>query len=313
MNSTIDLKYYMHGLLAVAGFFIFLLLAPQPLRAQPATACDPEYMDALEARAWLEAQREITQNQNLILKPDSVLEYTCFDKLVGRAGRNFAIPGFGTRQFSEMNAWGTIPITMVGPGTTDAAINNVVGLALVGYLEANFEHSFLSGRSILDHEVEIIDGNDNYLCDRMALVWQHAKCMNFQEYEALYDGFYDFARYMTEDPRALPLDYPTCEIPETSYALAGGVAFNDDEDLFILSPEETPYDLLGYNEDVVQSFVERMNPPTAGGCDDSYRIPTGVQVARSDLNGGDPYNEFVCTQPGCSYIPTGLNSGNCIP
>ena len=41
-------------------------------------SCDPNYYDSLASRAWLEAQREITQNQNLIFKPDSVLEYSCF-------------------------------------------------------------------------------------------------------------------------------------------------------------------------------------------------------------------------------------------
>ena len=42
------------------------------------TSCDPEYMDALEARAYMEAQREIAQNKNLIFKPDSLLDYPCF-------------------------------------------------------------------------------------------------------------------------------------------------------------------------------------------------------------------------------------------
>ena len=38
-------------------------IAPQP--------CDPQFFRQMESRAWLEAEREIMQNQNLIFKPDS--------------------------------------------------------------------------------------------------------------------------------------------------------------------------------------------------------------------------------------------------
>lgn len=41
--------------------------------------CNPDFMEVLENRAWEEAQREITQNANLIARPDSVLSMTCFD------------------------------------------------------------------------------------------------------------------------------------------------------------------------------------------------------------------------------------------
>ncbi len=41
--------------------------------------CNPDFMEVLKNRAWEEAQREITQNNNLIARPDSVLSMTCFD------------------------------------------------------------------------------------------------------------------------------------------------------------------------------------------------------------------------------------------
>lgn len=44
--------------------------------------CDPEFWDVLTNRAWMEAQREITQNQNIIARPDSVLSMTCFDSVL---------------------------------------------------------------------------------------------------------------------------------------------------------------------------------------------------------------------------------------
>lgn len=297
-------KSFAVKLLIITGFLCFSLIFTLSARAQ--TACDPHYMDALEARAWLEAQREISQNQNLILKPDSVLEYTCFDRLIAHVARNFP----NGRQFSETRIWEGIPIPLVTDVTTDLALNEVAGTALVAYLSENFSHGFLSGRVGLDYEPDLIEGNRTYVCDRMALVWDMARCMNFHDREDL-EGFFDFAHYSTNDPRQLPSDYAACEAPRAAYNLSAPVAFNNDEDLFILSPENTPvHDPIGYNEDIVQSFVERMSP---GNCNGDYRIPTGVRIVRERVNSDDPYNEYVCTQPGCSYVPTGLNTGNCVP
>lgn len=44
--------------------------------------CDPAFYDVLSDRAWMEAQREITQNQNIITRPDSVLSMSCFDQFL---------------------------------------------------------------------------------------------------------------------------------------------------------------------------------------------------------------------------------------
>ncbi len=46
---------------------------------QERNTCDPEFWDVLKDRAWQEAQREITQNNNIIARPDSVLSMTCFE------------------------------------------------------------------------------------------------------------------------------------------------------------------------------------------------------------------------------------------
>ncbi len=55
--------------------------------------CDEDFLDVMEARAWEEAQREITQNANIIRRPDSVLSMTCFgdwlDHLADYSDSNF--------------------------------------------------------------------------------------------------------------------------------------------------------------------------------------------------------------------------------
>lgn len=55
--------------------------------------CSPDFMEVLKNRAWEGAQRDITQNANIIPRPDSVLSLTCFDSwldhLATYAANNF--------------------------------------------------------------------------------------------------------------------------------------------------------------------------------------------------------------------------------
>ncbi len=44
--------------------------------------CDPAFREVLSNRAWMEAQREVTQTQNLIARPDSVLAMSCFKQFL---------------------------------------------------------------------------------------------------------------------------------------------------------------------------------------------------------------------------------------
>lgn len=61
--------------------------------AEERNTCDMEFMEVLKNKAWMEGQREISQNQNLISRPDSVLTLSCFnkhlDQLAGYAHSNF--------------------------------------------------------------------------------------------------------------------------------------------------------------------------------------------------------------------------------
>lgn len=86
------------------AFFVILLLffigLPQPVRAYslgdlvseagsylsdrvPKT-CDENFWNVLTDRAWMQAQREITQNGNLLAKPDSTLIYSCFENYMNK-------------------------------------------------------------------------------------------------------------------------------------------------------------------------------------------------------------------------------------
>ncbi len=54
-----------------------------PKTANP--TCDADFMNQIYARAFLEAERENIINETVIRKPDSILEYSCFDDFVSRA------------------------------------------------------------------------------------------------------------------------------------------------------------------------------------------------------------------------------------
>ena len=68
---------------AIVTLAAFLVLV-HPAAAQGVSStkefCDPDFETAMDARAFLHAQRETAQIRGMILKPDSVLDYSCFDE-----------------------------------------------------------------------------------------------------------------------------------------------------------------------------------------------------------------------------------------
>jgi len=255
------------------------------------TPCDPKYYDSLEARAWLEAQREITQNQNLIFKADSVLEYTCFDKFANVLAQQ------AETMFSENSTrWGPVP--GITNKNMDKALDGLVGDALVSYIGSNFSHPFLGGRwptlvpaapAPSDYTPGTISGG-TYSCDVMDKVWAQAKCIDFIE-NPTEDGFYTFADYQSQDDkRFLPTrcgkDTRWSEMINVAVGLeaAGGTA-------------------RIWPDDPVITYLDRMDPANCGGDPNIYPpIETGIEVRRPKQ---DPtnYDEYVCIQPGCHYDP----------
>lgn len=287
------------------------------------TPCDPNYYESLEARAWLEAQREITQNQNLIVKPDSVLEYTCFD------GHLAELADHAEDMFSETDRWGGSVI----PNRTrhmDRALITLVSRAFNQYDNANFNHGFLGGRiragagtgwasppgapaqaSGFEYDAPNPAASANiggsYECEIMQAVWQRAKCMNFID-SAANDGFFTFDNYETSaDKRFLPT------------VCGGGTPLADwvtnREDALPPIAATTPWDF-----DDVLTYQENISPTTGPACGGgTNRVRTGLVVFN---NSGNPqhYNEYVCLVPGCTWVPTGTgtatapsNSGSCQP
>jgi len=263
---------------------VFLVSQQSRAAAPPiaATPCDSLYYESLSARAWLEAQREITQNQNLILKPDSVLEYTCFDMYL----RELADHAGG--MLSETTLFGA-PLS---PISMDLALNDLVGTALISYIATNYTHTSLGGHpagAAIDHMPAPITGG-TYNCDIMARVWQAAKCINFITNPAE-DGFYTFEEYSTQaDKRYLPI---RCVPPVSGQFLTNiNVALNP------ATTPWTPDPLITYASEIDPSNCSLLSP-----------IPTGIKVTRPVITPLS-FDEHICLPPGCRYDPV---IGNCTP
>ena len=247
--------------------------------------CDADYYESLEARATLEAQREITQNQNLIFKPDSVLEYSCFDRHLNQAAQS------ASSQFSEDSSWG-------GPaGDMDAALDSIASAAS-GYDDNNFHgvgnNNMLGGRASGGYDINNSASSGGYGCTTMRDVWRQAKCMDFID-EAAHDGFFTFAEYHAgNDMRRLPSACPN--------------TFNFQNRInTALVAANTPWD-----EDDVDTYFNLFLPATGGVCGPANaRVRTGLTVNRT-TGTVLQYNEFVCLVPGCYYRPSGMNTGSCV-
>jgi hypothetical protein len=161
-----ELRLVLIVFLAVFAFFSSQDVMAQPAPAVPAT-CDQEFLDVMETRAWMEGKREMEIAQRLILKPDSVLEYSCFN----------------ARATQLNNA------DLFSSPENDFSLRILVNAALSDYLEDNFNHDYGGGT---------VEGGGG--CSVMNHVWNTLRCQNFDD-----ELFLTFADLVSTDPRNEPV------------------------------------------------------------------------------------------------------------
>jgi hypothetical protein len=229
--------------------------------------CDSRIWESLEARAWLEAEREIAQDQHMVFKPDSVLEYTCFNQLLPLTG---AIIG---PIFTENQEWGGV----LPEDALDNALESLVAAAVSEFLFLNFGHTYLGGRAAEG------EGGGSAFCDAMAFIWPTAKCWNVMT--DAQDGFYSFEQYEEMDDVRL--------LPEPCESDGRWGAFID------IAMRDPPwYPPFAETTDEISEIVrERLIP---GACD----IVIPVEVTVRDQGPLDDYPDGFCPNPGCTYDGT---------
>lgn len=299
--------------------------------AQPATSCAPELMQAMEARAWMETDREYIQTMNLMTKPDSVLEYSCFDQLVSLTGE---LPAeiFSDDETKWLLSTGGLP--HIDNVSTDIALQEVVGIALFTFLFSNHGHTYLGDRTPLLGAVPPRSPGD-FDCGALNYVWEQAKCIDFGEYRdsfapgrTEFDMFYDFYWYENNDPRDLPLDQPACTVLSGVWDTAIATSFNDDmdspqdrrSDRYILpeSDEVLFSSASPYGVELVQPistssaglYVEMMVEQANTLFNECMTIPTGVQVTREAgiSYSSVTYGDATCPNPQCYF-----DQSACVP
>lgn len=280
---------------------------PNAPKLDGSTTCDADMMNQIYSKAFLEATRQNIMNEVLIRKPDSILEYTCFN-----AHADDAAPKLGSI-FSETTRWQnyTVPINgeiytrpnyapvpfvnvtidvNMGP-RLQTKIQNLVLTSVSAYIGSQFGHSFLGGSGGIDYAAGTLP------CTNMDDVYFLSKCKDF----ATDDQFLSFQALTSLDPRQLPA------------ACTGGTKITQ------------PLIDLAANLNDNYASIEPDNQTHRNYLDPSpclNPIPTGVMIQTSqktvNIFGGvsatpkPPYPDMICPNPSC-YLDTTTSPARCRP
>lgn len=270
-----------------------------------AQTCDTNVWQTMENRARMETEREIMQNQNLIFKADSVLNYVCMDKFAAHASANVGV------LFTHTSYWS--PMVFPWEGKNGAmgmpeAMQKVVIASMTKYRDSNFPDEYLGGRgrelSLPKPQITDIpkgSSSGSYECGVMSQVWNVAKCLNFLQTATAVDndGFYPF-KNLTGTAGGQNVDgyekknevrqFPSpCSGTPISPAWA---AITDQS----RNKNDAVYPYTVPNN---QAFTDVRNLIEPGKCDGAG-VKTGVKII---LAPGGPVgqDDGVCTNPGCTY------------
>lgn len=295
--------------------------------------CDPKFWQSMSARAWMEAEREIIQNKNLIYKPDSVMEYVCFDSFMQHGAMTLGPIFTHTTYFTPK------PIIPGEPNeslSTAQAFKRVITDRYAEYIKSNFGHKFLGGRAehlnmIDDREIGSAATLASYTCNVMARVWRDtennkdggAQCENFidnKEFER--DGFFPFERITgdatvdgykdMDDPRKFP--GAACKGPKAWQDSQGNqvgswsFAIQDATNKNAKTSNDVDH-LYKFKEPNKKTYDDIRPLLKPGECSDPIQTGVTVKVRTSE----DGYPDAVCSNPGCSYQTQGSGSaaGQC--
>ncbi len=253
-------------------------------------------MNQLYARAWLEADREMKAANIAIRKPDSVLEYSCFNKQLDIVAHRIApifseSHAFTNKTFTYSSLETGTYTTFMGDDKLDNSLEKLVLSSLKEYRNNNFVHDFLGGSLAGENSPPVSKiGDNSYNCDVMNTVSVAAQCANF----GTDNQFFSFSDLAQLDPRVFPAE---CNNPVDS----GKVDLASNKDFAYV------------NFDLFDDYTKLLG--TGAAC--APAIPTGVTVfqytPQRDIEAPPgreetTYPDHVCSNPGCYYDP---GSGSC--
>lgn len=248
------------GIFKAIVMTLFLIAATSGVARAQDPLCDATLWTQMTQRATLLGQMETATAQNLIYKPDSILEYTCFNRFAGAS-------------VYRMTFY-----------MTPYYMTDIVQAGVTQYLYENFGHTYMGGRLVASGAATP-PPLGTYVCDAMTWVWEAAKCMNFAQTEPQ-DSIYDLIGF------------------------AGAVDIRQTPNACTNSPFPAIYGDLPVKGEYISTNIQ-LNPIDCG-----LPIATGLVISQP-LNPGETrpitYNEKICPNPACYYLPTAMNSGTCQP
>lgn len=268
-------------------------------------ACNDQFYSMMGNNAFMNAEREITASEVIIRKPDSVLEYSCFDQDVAMIAEDIA------DIFSDSSDYNSSTMNVSGNGVGDDTLSpissitysvnmgnthldnniNALVLQMITKYDDNFTHKFLGGATSIDYDLNNNVAAVSSTCDSMYQAYFMAKCENFAT-DIPFDSLENWAG---NEFRQLP---QACTGGQKNGILATPVAQLDDN-------TATALDRITY------TYFDRMSI-AGGSCADP--IPTGLKVhiiERSLDVAGNPtvsadytYDDMICPNPACYYDNT---------
>lgn len=283
--------------------------------------CDTQVWQTMEARARIETEREIMQNQNLIFKPDSILSYMCFDKMAGHAASSVGV------LFTHTTYWEGKEIIPWGPKYgMDEAINKVVIDSLKKYQLANFPHAYMGGRgpeymgqgNANPPPAQNVSKSSTYECGEMGKVWAAAKCANFMHTQtlAVNDGFFPYLNLKPGPGGGEPVaGYETKNDVRKYPTACSGTPITGStwKDMYHLSRNENNFGTVDLKyqfgtplKTAFQDVRKKIEPGACGG----DPVKTGVTVILGPSS-TKTQQDGVCTNPGCTFVASD-GGGTCL-
>lgn len=285
----------MRGFLAIAVVTLFALSMGSAQAQEVSKTCDITVQNQMKQQGWLEGQRELELAQRLILKPDSVLEYSCFE----RVAKNFAVASNPSWNF--VNFGGGLPSGNIGN-----AVNSLVLSSFYPYLD-NFGHLFLGGT--FGDEGTAFTGtlaNPDSLCNPHYWIWFLAKCANAswekknEADDKHMNFFFPLEKLVNRNIRNKPQSCPTPDITLRNQLVtdvqAKQEAFPD--------PAQNPPLGVDNASKITGTAGGKKYSVILNATECGAPVKTGVKVQA--LGGGGVQDDIVCVAPGC--YPSG---GSC--
>lgn len=243
-------------------------------------SCDPDYMDVLNARSYIEAKREMETAQRVILKPDSVLEYSCFNEeevWLGTLPGGYHFSEYGVRYAGNPPEFdGNAPPIRIYANSLENSLERVAFATLVRFLDS-FSHIYGGG-------VYPIVPNSAAGCNSMNIVWFTAKCQNFDP-----NWWIRFEDFSSTDIRLFPI--PCLPVYDTDRTANLNNVF----------PAAYPAPATPAASGGMDTW-DALLPFVTGAC--SGPLETGMDVT---LNNGTVVRDAVCVQPKCYF-----NGSTCV-